>query len=97
MQRPLPQRTPPRHNRAYADSNYEQSDQSVEDNEEEDRSSTKNVSGRHKLKVLETWDRTAMLDSEVNVGIMLIAAEKLEESGLVEWPTARRTTKIICL
>ncbi len=39
---------------------------------------------------LATFDRTAMLDSEVEAGILAIATEKMQESGLMEWPEIKR-------
>ena len=43
------------------------------------------------------WDRTQKLDSEIDAEILGIATAKMEESGLVEWPSARRPAKTIGL
>jgi len=53
--------------------------------------------GRRQWEVLATFDRTAVLDSEVTAAIQRIADEKMEESGLVEWPSARIPSKTIGL
>ncbi len=36
------------------------------------------------------WDRAATLDSEVNNQVLTLPTERMEESGLVEWPQVRR-------
>ena len=65
--------------------------------EEEDESSSSKKRGRRIWEVLSVWDRTQKLDSEIDAEILGIATAKMEESGLVEWPSARRPAKTIGL
>ncbi len=53
--------------------------------------------GRRPWEVLATFDRTAMLDSEVSAAIQCIADEKMQQPGLVNWPSARIPSKSIGL
>jgi hypothetical protein len=47
----------------------------------------KTICGQPKWDVLSNWDLTAQSNSEINAQLLLIASEKMEESGVVEWPT----------
>ena len=37
-----------------------------------------------------SWDRTALFESEIDHQILTLANERMEISGLVEWPQVRR-------
>jgi hypothetical protein len=97
-------RTPPRRDGADdgADDEIDGADDGADDEsqeedsckeEEDESSSIKNVRGRRKWEVLGTWDQNEILNSEVNAEILRIATAKMEESGLVEWPSAWRPPK----
>jgi hypothetical protein len=97
-------RTPPRPDGAAVDDETSRRDGADDDDgvdddslEEEEAEVTKKCRGRRKWAVVGTWDRTAVLDSAIDVEIMRIATEKMEESGLVEWPSARKPKKTIGL
>jgi hypothetical protein len=85
--------TPPR---GGADSEETEGDQADNDSDdesgdEEDWPAKKKVScGRRTWTELGTWDRTAMLDSEIDYQVLTLANQRMEASGLVEWPQARR-------
>ncbi len=51
--------------------------------------------GRRKWEVLKTWDtgRIAELDSAIDAEVLFLATDRMEESGMVEWPAARSATK----
>jgi hypothetical protein len=66
-----------------------QQDDVGEEQEEEEEDRPRKVRGRRKWEVLHTWDRTALLDTEINADTLQRATEKMEQSGLIEWPSAR--------
>ena len=66
-----------------------QQDDVGEEQEEEEEDRPRKVRGRRKWEVLHTWDRTALLDTEINADTLQRAAEKMEQAGLIEWPSAR--------
>ena len=45
---------------------------------------------RRNWTALASFDRTAMLDSEIDAAISALATEKMQESGLMEWPEIKR-------
>ena len=49
--------------------------------------------GRRSWTELAYFDRTAMLDSEVEAAILEMATQKMQESGLMEWPEIKRADK----
>ena len=49
--------------------------------------------GRREWTELAGYDRTAMLDTEIDAAILAIATEKMQESGLMEWPEMKRADK----
>ena len=67
----------------------EEQEEEMEEEEEEEEDRPRKVRGRRKWEVLHTWDRTALLDTEINADILQRATEKMEQSGLVEWPSSR--------
>jgi hypothetical protein len=78
------------------DSDDDSTDHDIE--EQDDESGLRNVQrGRHTWEVLATFDQTAMLVLEVSAAILRIADEKIEQSGLVEWPSARIPSNCIGL
>ena len=86
-------RTPPRGGSHLDEdqSDQEENDSDDESGDEDDGPAKKKVSrGRRAWTELGTWGRTAMLDSEIDHQILMLANERMEESGLVEWPQARR-------
>jgi hypothetical protein len=86
-------RTPPRGGSHFDENEGDQAenDSDEESGDEEDGPAKKKVSrGRRAWMELGTWDRTAMLDSEIDHQILMLANQRMEESGLVEWPQARR-------
>ncbi len=95
-------RTPPRrrsedgeeHN---AEGDEDSSDHDIEAQDDDDYESRKVQRGRRKWEMMATFDRTAMLDSEASAAIQRIADEKMEQSGLVKWPSARIPSKCIGL
>jgi hypothetical protein len=98
---PPPPRTPPRCDDGQednADDDNASSQHGIEEQDEDEEPDSRKVQrGRRKWEVLATFDRTAVLDSEVTAAIQRIADEKMEESGLVEWPSARIPSKTIGL
>ena len=66
-----------------------QQDDVGEEQEEEEEDRPRKDRGRRKWEVLHTWDRTALLDTEINADTLQRATEKMEQSGLIEWPSAR--------
>ena len=98
-----PPRTPPREELDGANPNAdevqqeEEDEEQEEDEEEEEPERQKKIRGRRKWEVLQSWDRNALLDSEINAEVLRIATEKMEESGLVEWPSARSAAKTLGL
>ena len=74
-----------------------QQDDVGEEQEEEEEDRPRKVRGRRKWEVLRTWDRTALLDTEINADTLQSATEKMEQSGLVEWPAARTSQKTLGL
>ncbi len=71
--------TPGRDRDGVDDESLEDSEpDSGEEEEEEELMSTKKVRGRRKWVVLGTWDRTEVLDSEIDAEILCIATEKVE-------------------
>ena len=90
-----PPRTPPREEHDGENPNAdevqqeEEDEEQEEDEEEEEPERQKKIRGRRKWELLQSWDRNALLDSEINAEVLRIATEKMEESGLVEWPSAR--------
>ena len=67
----------------------EEQEEEMEEEEEEEEDRPRKMRGRRKWEVLRTWDRTALLDTEINADILQSATGKMEQSGLVEWPAAR--------
>ena len=98
-----PPRTPPREDHDGENPNAdevqqeEEDEEQEEDEEEEEPERQKKIRGRRKWELLQSWDRTALLDSEINAEVLRIATEKMEESGLVEWPSARSAAKTLGL
>ena len=97
-----PPRTPPEERRrenpdADEVQQEEEDEEQEEDEEEEEPERQKKIRGRRKWEVLQSWDRNALLDSEINAEVLRIATEKMEESGLVEWPSARSAAKTLGL
>lgn len=98
-----PPRTPPREEHDGENPNAdevqqeEEDEEQEEDEEEEEPERQKKIRGRRKWEVLQSWDRNALLDSEINAEVLRIATEKMEESGLVEWPSARSAVKTLGL
>ena len=99
----MPPRTPPREEHDGENPNAdevqqeEEDEEQEEDEEEEEPERQKKIRGRRKWEVLQSWDRNALLDSEINAEVLRIATEKMEESGLVEWPSARSAAKTLGL
>jgi hypothetical protein len=75
----------------------EEQEEEMEEEEEEEEDRPRKMRGRRKWEVLRTWDRTALLDTEINADILQSATEKMEQSGLVEWPAARTSQKTLGL
>ena len=63
-------------------------DEDSGEEEEDESSSIKKVRGRRRWEVMGSWDQTE---------ILRIATVKMEESGLVEWPSAQCPPKTIGL
>ena len=86
-------RTPPRGGSQCDENEGDQTENENNDESggEEDEPAKKKVSrGRRAWTELGTWDRTAMLDSEIDRQILMLVNQRMEEFGLVEWPQARR-------
>ena len=96
-------RTPPREEHDGENPNAdevqqeEEDEEQEEDEEEEEPERQKKIRGRRKWEVLQSRDRNALLDSEINAEVLRNATEKMEESGLVEWPSARSAAKTLGL
>ena len=81
-----PPRTPPREEHDGENPNAdevqqeEEDEEQEEDEEEEEPERQKKIRGRRKWEVLQSWDRNALLDSEINAEVLRIATEKMEES-----------------
>ncbi len=94
---PDPPRTPPREE-AGANENPSEINDNAEENEatedEEEEESASVASGKRRRvskewTPLEEWDATQFLASEIDAKILRVATERMEESGLVEWPSTR--------
>jgi hypothetical protein len=59
------------------------------DIEEEEEEHPKQTRALRKWVLLESWDRTDLLDSDIDAEVLRIANERMEESGMVELPAAR--------
>jgi hypothetical protein len=103
---PPPPRSPPRTPDELEEAEPEAEQESLSDSEEEpeqqaaeqiEEEAPKKTRGRRQWVLLESWDRTALLDSEIDAEVLRLANERMEESGMVEWPTARQATKTIGL
>jgi hypothetical protein len=86
-------RTPPR--RRDRDQDKGDDDDSRKDDEEgsgDDEGTVKKkiCGGRRSWTQLGSWDRTALFESEIDHQILTLANERMEISGLVEWPQVRR-------
>ena len=90
---PDPPRTPP-HEEAGANENPSENNDNAEDNdasedEEDEEAAASVVSEKRrrvcqKWSVLGDWDASQLLASEIDANILLVATERMEESGLVE-------------
>ena len=81
-----------------ADSEGNQGDQADNESGDDDGPAKKKVSrGRRTWTELGSWDRTSTLDSEIDHQVSTLANQRMEESGLVEWPRARRRDDNHCL
>ncbi len=67
------------------------------DIEEEEEERPEKTRARRKWVLLESWHRTELLDSEIDAEVLHISNERMEGSGMVEWPAARCATKTIGL
>jgi hypothetical protein len=67
------------------------------DIEEEEEERPNKTCAQRTWVLLESWDRTELLDSEIDAEVLSIANERMEISGMVEWPAARCATKTIGL
>jgi len=94
---PDPPRTPPREE-AGANENPSEINDNAEENEateDEDEEESASVASGKRRRVskewtpLEEWDATQFLASELEAKILRVATERMEESGLVEWPSTR--------
>jgi hypothetical protein len=103
---PDPPRTPPREeaganeNPSEINDNAEENEASEDEDEEESASvgSGKRRRARRKWTVLGHWDACHYIASELDANILRVATERMEESGLVEWPSTRvKPTKSIGL
>jgi hypothetical protein len=71
--------------------NQVENDSDDESGDDDDGPAKKKISrGRRTWTELDSWDRSAMLDSEVDHQVLTLANQRMEDSGLVEWPQARR-------
>ena len=103
---PDPPRTPPREE-AGANENPSEINDNAEENEateDEDEEESASVGSGKRRRVskewtlLQEWDATQFLASELEAKILRVATERMEESGLVEWPSTRvKPTKSIGL
>jgi hypothetical protein len=99
---PPPPRTPPRtpdeeEQEAEQESLPDSESEEEQDIEGEEEERPKIIRGRRKWVLLESWDRTAQVGSAIDAEVLRLANERMEESGMVEWPTARVATKTIGL
>jgi hypothetical protein len=49
--------------------------------------------GRREWTELAAYDLTAMLETDIDAAILAIATEKMQDSGLMEWPEMKRADK----
>jgi hypothetical protein len=94
---PDPPRTAP-HEEAGANENLSEINDNTEENEateDEDEEESASVGSGKRRRVrkewtlLEEWDVNQYLATELEANILLVATARMEESGLVEWPSTR--------
>jgi hypothetical protein len=94
---PDPPRTPPRKEAganefpSEINDDAEENEASEDDDEDESASvgSGKRRRVRRKWTVIGDWDAGHYIPSELDANILRVATERMEESGLVEWPSTR--------
>ncbi len=94
---PDPPRTPPREeaganaNPSEINDNAEEYEATEDEDDEESESvgSEKRRRVSREWRVLGDWDPVQLLPSEIEANILRVATERMEESGLVEWPSTR--------
>ena len=83
-----PPRTPPREEHDGENPNAdevqqeEEDEEQEEDEEEEEPERQKKIRGRRKWEVLQSWDRNALLDSEINAKFCALRLRKWRNQGL---------------
>ncbi len=77
-------------------------DEECEDDEDGDEDEEEENTGRkqrfyqrglHAWSELAVYNRTAMLDTEIDAAILAVATDKMQDSGLMEWPEMKRVDK----
>ncbi len=92
-----PPRTPPREEAGANENLIENNDNAGEneatENEDEEESASVGSGKRRRVRwtwtIIGEWDACQFLASEIDAHILRIATERMEESGLVEWPSTR--------
>ncbi len=94
---PDPPRTPPREEAGANENPSENNDnaeeiEATENEDEEDAASVgsgKRRRARRKWTVIGEWDANQFLAAKLEANILRVTTERMEESGLVEWPSIR--------
>ncbi len=103
---PDPPRTPRREeagpNENPNDINHSAKENEATEDEDEEESASVGSGKRRRAcrqwSVLGDWDADQFITSEIDANILRVATERMEESGLVEWPSTRvKPTRSICL
>jgi len=94
-----PPRTPSQGNSADEDASDKNSDSGTDRSSDEDYDEDRPQKRRRAVKRREweelgRWDTNELLESEINIAVLQLATKHMTDSGLVEWPAVKKSTKM---